>query len=70
MKKTELLPKSRNAFVLGRSGDLFTCLPPGIPEVRSLPEDGLPDTVFLGEKDGPEGRQSLAECFRKKSRLL
>lgn len=66
MKKTELLPKSRNAFVLGRSGDLFTCLPPGIPEVRSLPEDGLPDTVFLGEKDGPEGRQSLAECFRKK----
>jgi hypothetical protein len=65
MKRPDSLPGMGLTFLLGENRMLFPSLLSGIPTVVSLDEEERPQTVFLGEKDGHKGRESLKECISR-----
>lgn len=62
MKEKYRLPGMGKTLLAGKGEDSFPLTLDGLEPLSSLEENALPQTVLIGENDGPRGKRILEEC--------
>ncbi len=66
MRRNDRLPGMGRTFLAGEGREIFSLALPGVEPVPSMNNEDSPQTVLIGEKDGPRGREILGECIAGK----
>lgn len=65
MKEKDRLPGMGRTLLAGKGEESFPFALSGLEPLSSLREKDLPQTVLIGENDGPRGRSILEECVSR-----
>lgn len=63
MRRKDRLPGMGRTFLAGEGRENFSLTLSGVEPVSSIRQEDSPQTVLIGENDGPRGREILGECI-------